>query len=235
MKKSYIIIAVVIAIMIIAMGIYAVVNNNKKDEEKRKNTNEESNSISGNIEKNQVENTQTNNESEENNMYSTGKHHAEIVVKNYGTIALELDADVAPITVENFANLVNEGFYNGLTFHRIISGFMIQGGDPLGNGTGGSSKTIKGEFASNGVKNSISHVRGTISMARSSMPNSASSQFFIVHKDSTFLDGQYAAFGTVTSGMEVVDKICADTAVEDDNGTVAKNNQPVIEKITMID
>lgn len=238
MKKSYIIIAVVIAIMIIAMGIYAVVNNNQKDEGKRENienTNEESNSINGNIEKNQVGNTQTNNESGENNMYSTGKHHAEIVVKNYGTIALELDANVAPITVENFANLVNEGFYNGLTFHRIISGFMIQGGDPLGNGTGGSSKTIKGEFASNGVKNSISHVRGTISMARSSMPNSASSQFFIVHKDSTFLDGQYAAFGTVTSGMDVVDKICADTAVEDDNGTVAKNNQPVIEKITMID
>lgn len=238
MKKSYIIIAVVIAIMIIAMGIYAVVNNNQKDEGKRENienTNEESNSINGNIEKNQVGNTQTNNESGENNMYSTGKHHAEIVVKNYGTIALELDADVAPITVENFANLVNEGFYNGLTFHRIISGFMIQGGDPLGNGTGGSSKTIKGEFASNGVKNSISHVRGTISMARSSMPNSASSQFFIVHKDSTFLDGQYAAFGTVTSGMEVVDKICAETTVEDDNGTVEKNNQPVIEKITMID
>lgn len=235
MKKSYIIIAVVIAIMIIAMGIYAVVNNNKKDEEKRKNTNEESNSISGNIEKNQVENTQTNNESGENKMYSTGKHHAEIVVKNYGTIALELDADVAPITVENFANLVNEGFYNGLTFHRIISGFMIQGGDPLGNGIGGSSKTIKGEFASNGVKNSISHVRGTISMARSSMPNSASSQFFIVHKDSTFLDGQYAAFGTVTSGMDVVDKICEDTVVEDNNGTVAAKNQPIIEKITMID
>ena len=238
MKKSYIIIAVVIAIMIIAMGIYAVVNNNQKDEGKRKNienTNEESNSTSGNIEKNQVENTQTNNESGEGKMYSTGKHHAEIVVKNYGTIALELDADVAPITVENFANLVNEGFYNGLTFHRIISGFMIQGGDPLGNGTGGSSKTIKGEFASNGVKNSISHVRGTISMARSSMPNSASSQFFIVHQDSTFLDGQYAAFGTVTSGMDVVDKICEDTVVEDNNGTVAAKNQPIIEKITMID
>ena len=238
MKKSYIIIAVVIAIMIIAMGIYAVVNNNQKDEGKRENienTNEESNSINRNIEKNQVRNTQTNNESGENNMYNTGKHHAEIVVKNYGTIALELDADVAPITVENFANLVNEGFYNGLTFHRIISGFMIQGGDPLGNGTGGSSKTIKGEFASNGVKNSISHVRGTISMARSSMPNSASSQFFIVHKDSTFLDGQYAAFGTVTSGMDVVDKICEDTVVEDNNGTVAAKNQPIIEKITMID
>ena len=238
MKKSYIIIAVVIAIMIIAMGIYAVVNNNQKDEGKRENienTNEESNSTSGNIEKNQVENTQTNNESGEGNMYSTGKHHAEIVVKNYGKIELELDADVAPITVENFANLVNEGFYNGLTFHRIISGFMIQGGDPLGNGTGGSSKTIKGEFTSNGVKNSISHVRGTISMARSSMPNSASSQFFIVHQDSIFLDGQYAAFGTVTSGMDVVDKICEDTVVEDNNGTVAAKNQPIIEKITMID
>ena len=235
MKKSYIIIAVVIAIMIIAMGIYAVVNNNQKDEEKRENTNNEVNSINENVEENQVANTQTNNESEENNMYSTGKHHAEIVVKNYGTISLELDADIAPITVENFANLVNEGFYNGLTFHRIISGFMIQGGDPLGNGTGGSSKTIKGEFASNGVKNSISHVRGTISMARSSMPNSASSQFFIVHKDSTFLDGQYAAFGTVTSGMDVVDKICEDTVVEDNNGTVAAKNQPIIEKITMID
>ena len=159
----------------------------------------------------------------------------EIEMENGDVMKGELYPEVAPITVENFANLVNEGFYNGLTFHRIISGFMIQGGDPLGNGTGGSSKTIKGEFASNGVKNSISHVRGTISMARSSMPNSASSQFFIVHQDSTFLDGKYAAFGTVTSGMEVVDKICADTAVKDDNGTVAKNNQPVIEKITIID
>ena len=245
MKKSYIIIAVVVVIMLAAIGIYAVINSNSqsKKQSKENSTNIEGttnteNSTKENNTENKAENIQNNqisNESEENNMYSTGKHHAKIVVKNYGTIALELDADVAPITVENFANLVNEGFYNGLTFHRIISGFMIQGGDPLGNGTGGSSKTIKGEFASNGVKNSISHVRGTISMARSSMPNSASSQFFIVHKDSTFLDGQYAAFGTVTSGMEVVDKICADTAVEDDNGTVEKNNQPVIEKITMID
>ncbi|PWM83110.1 MAG: peptidylprolyl isomerase [Clostridium sp.] len=247
MKKSYIIIAVVVVIMLAAIGVCAIINNNSQNKKQSEGnsinledtTNTESSTNENNLEsENQIANTQnnqTNNESEENNMYSTGKHHAKIVVKNYGTIALELDADVAPITVENFANLVNEGFYNGLTFHRIISGFMIQGGDPLGNGTGGSSKTIKGEFASNGVKNSISHVRGTISMARSSMPNSASSQFFIVHKDSTFLDGQYAAFGTVTSGMEVVDKICAETAVEDDNGTVAKNNQPVIEKITMID
>ena len=245
MKKSYIIIGVVVVVMLAAIGIYAVINSNsqskKQLEENSTNiegtTNTENSAKENNTEnKNEnIQNNQISNESEENNMYSTGKHHAEIVVKNYGTIALELDADVAPITVENFANLVNEGFYNGLTFHRIISGFMIQGGDPLGNGTGGSSKTIKGEFASNGVKNSISHVRGTISMARSSMPNSASSQFFIVHQDSTFLDGKYAAFGTVTSGMEVVDKICADTAVEDDNGTVAKNNQPVIEKITIID
>lgn len=245
MKKSYIIIGMVVIVMLVAIGIYAVINSNSqsKKQSKENSTNIEGttnteNSTKENNTENKAENIQNNqisNESEENNMYSTGKHHAEIVVKNYGTIALELDADVAPITVENFANLVNEGFYNGLTFHRIISGFMIQGGDPLGNGIGGSSKTIKGEFASNGVKNSISHVRGTISMARSSMPNSASSQFFIVHKDSTFLDGQYAAFGTVTSGMEVVDKICDETAVEDDNGTVAKNNQPVIEKITMID
>lgn len=245
MKKSYIIIGVVVVVMLAAIGIYAVINSNsqskKQLEENSTNiegtTNTENSTKENNTEnKNKnIQNNQISNESEENNMYSTGKHHAEIVVKNYGTIALELDADVAPITVENFANLVNDGFYNGLTFHRIISGFMIQGGDPLGNGTGGSSKTIKGEFASNGVKNSISHVRGTISMARSSMPNSASSQFFIVHQDSTFLDGKYAAFGTVTSGMEVVDKICADTAVEDNNGTVAKNNQPVIEKITIID
>ena len=245
MKKSYIIIGVVVVVMLVAIGIYAVINSNsqskKQLEENSTNiegtTNTENSTKENNTENKDeyIQNNQISNESEENNMYSTGKHHAEIVVKNYGTIALELDSDVAPITVENFANLVNEGFYNGLTFHRIISGFMIQGGDPLGNGTGGSSKTIKGEFASNGVKNSISHVRGTISMARSSMPNSASSQFFIVHQDSTFLDGKYAAFGTVTSGMEVVDKICADTAVEDDNGTVAKNNQPVIEKITIID
>ena len=179
-------------------------------------------------------NTQVENE-EEKSMYSTGKHHAEIVVKDYGTISLELDADVAPITVANFAKLANEGFYNGLTFHRIISGFMIQGGDPLGNGMGGSDQTIKGEFAVNGVKNSISHVRGTISMARSNSYNSASSQFFIVHEDSTFLDGQYAGFGKVTSGIEIVDKICEDVKVEDDNGTVLEENQPVIEKVTMVD
>lgn len=165
----------------------------------------------------------------------SGKHHIKIKVKDYGTISVELDADVAPITVTNFVDLAKDGFYDGLTFHRIISGFMIQGGDPLGNGTGGSDKTIKGEFSENGVENSISHVRGTISMARSQDYDSASSQFFIMHKDNPGLDGQYAAFGTVTKGMEVVDKICEDTQVEDENGTVAAENQPVIKSIKAID
>lgn len=165
----------------------------------------------------------------------SGLHHVEIAVENYGTIALELDADTAPITVTNFINLAKEGFYDGLTFHRIISGFMIQGGDPLGNGTGGSENTIKGEFSSNGVENNISHVRGVISMARSQIKDSASSQFFIVHQDSPHLDGAYAAFGHVTEGIEIVDQICADTKVEDNNGSVDPENQPVITSITVID
>ena len=153
-----------------------------------------------------------------------------ITMENGDVIKAELYPQIAPNTVNNFISLINKGFYDGLIFHRVIKGFMIQGGDPLGNGTGGSSKTIKGEFASNGVKNSISHVRGVISMARSSDYNSASSQFFIVQKDTTSLDGQYAAFGKVISGMDVVDKI-AKVKVEDDNGTVSKENQPVIESI----
>ena len=161
----------------------------------------------------------------------SGKINAEINIKDYGVIKLELDADSAPITVTNFVNLVNDKFYDGLTFHRIIDGFMIQGGDPLGNGTGGSEKTIKGEFKNNGVENNISHTRGTISMARSQANDSASSQFFIVQSDSTFLDGSYAGFGHITSGIEIVDKICKDTKTEDDNGTVKKENQPVIESI----
>lgn len=173
------------------------------------------------------------NDEKENENLLTGKHYVEITVKDYGKIDLELDADVAPITVTNFINLVNDNFYDGLTFHRIIDGFMIQGGDPLGNGTGGSDKTIKGEFSDNGVNNSISHVRGVISMARSNSYDSASSQFFIVHEDSTFLDGKYAAFGKVTSGMDIVDKL-AKVKVEDDNGTVSKENQPIIESIKVI-
>lgn len=165
----------------------------------------------------------------------SGIHHAEIQVKEYGTITVELDADAAPVTVTNFVNLAKDGFYDGLTFHRIMDGFMIQGGDPNGDGTGGADETIKGEFSSNGVGNEISHTRGTISMARAQDPDSASSQFFIVHEDSTFLDGEYAAFGHVTSGIEIVDQICKDVPAEDDNGTVKAENQPVIEKITVTD
>lgn len=164
-----------------------------------------------------------------------GIHHAEIDIKDYGVISVELDGDTAPITVQNFMDLANSGFYDNLTFHRIISGFMIQGGDPDGNGTGGSDKNIKGEFKSNGVENDISHVRGVISMARSMDNDSASSQFFIMHQDGTYLDGQYAAFGHVTSGIEIVDQICADTPVVDDNGTVEAANQPVINCVKIID
>ena len=165
----------------------------------------------------------------------SGTHHAEIVVKDYGTISVELDADTAPISVTNFVNLANEGFYDGLTFHRIIDGFMIQGGDPNGNGSGGSGETIKGEFSNNDVENDLSHTRGAISMARSQDYDSASSQFFIVQSDSTYLDGDYACFGYVTDGMTIVDQICEDTPTQDDNGTVDKDDQPVIETVNIID
>ena len=165
----------------------------------------------------------------------SGLHHVEIDVQDYGTIAVELDADTAPISVTNFIDLANSGFYNGLTFHRIIDGFMIQGGDPEGTGRGGSGTNIIGEFSANGYVNNISHERGVISMARSQSYNSASSQFFIVQTNSPSLDGQYAAFGHVTSGMEIVDQICVDTPVTDNNGTVLAENQPVITEIRVID
>lgn len=164
-----------------------------------------------------------------------GIHHAEIKIQDMGTITVELDGDAAPITVQNFMDLAESGFYDGLTFHRIINGFMMQGGDPNGDGTGGSEQNIKGEFAENGVENDLSHTRGTISMARAQDMDSASSQFFIVHQDSTYLDGQYACFGYVTDGMDIVDDICENTPVEDSNGTVLPENQPVMESITIID
>ena len=161
------------------------------------------------------------------------KYSADINIKDYGTVKVELDEGIAPRTVQNFVKLANEGFYNGLTFHRIIDGFMIQGGDPEGTGAGGSDETVYGEFSSNGFNNTLSHKEGVISMARSQDPNSASSQFFIVESDSTFLDGQYAGFGHVTEGMDIVHKIAEDAKPTDDNGTIKKDEQPVIESITI--
>lgn len=167
--------------------------------------------------------------------YASGTHHATIEVESYGAIKLELDADVAPATVANFAKLAGEGFYDGLTFHRIIEGFMVQGGDPNGNGTGGSDEKIVGEFSDNGHPNSISHVRGTISMARSQAYNSASSQIFIMQADTPSLDGQYAAFGHVTEGMDVVDAMCEAARPTDNNGTIAAADQPRIASVKMDD
>ena len=152
-----------------------------------------------------------------------------IEVKGFGTIMVELDKEAAPKTVENFEKLVSEGFYDGLTFHRIIKGFMIQGGDPLGNGTGDSKIKIPGEFKSNGWDNPISHKRGVISMARAQNPNSASCQFFIVHEDSEFLDGDYAAFGHVTEGMDVVDAIASVDTYPND----MPSKKVVIKKISL--
>lgn len=167
--------------------------------------------------------------------YASGTHHATIEVEGYEAIKLELDADVAPVTVANFAKLAGEGFYDGLTFHRIIEGFMVQGGDPNGNGTGGSDEKIVGEFSDNGHPNSISHVRGTISMARSQAYNSASSQFFIMQADTPSLDGQYAAFGHVTEGMDVIDAMCEAARPTDNNGTIAAADQPRIASVKMDD
>ncbi len=162
--------------------------------------------------------------------------HIQIEVRDYGTIQADLYPHVAPVTVDNFVSLINEGFYNGLTFHRVIESFMIQGGDPLGNGRGGSDESITGEFSNNGFENMLSHGPGVLSMARAGNDNdSASSQFFIVHTDAAFLDGDYAAFGMVTKGMDVIDAIAENTPVEDENGTVLSENQPVIESIIVIE
>ena len=232
-KKIIIIIIGIIVIIGIVLGLIISSNINKSSKENENRIENVTTTSSTNKKENIEEKNEK--EKEKSIMYNSGIHHAIINVKNYGVIKLELYSDIAPITVSNFAKLVNEGFYDGLTFHRIIDGFMIQGGDPEGTGFGGSKETIKGEFKVNGINNNISHERGVISMARSTAYNSASSQFFIVQKDSTFLDGQYAGFGKVTEGIEIVDKICNDTKVEDTNGTVLKENQPIIEKIVMTD
>lgn len=161
-------------------------------------------------------------------------YYADIDIADYGTVTVKLDQEAAPVTVANFVNLAQNGFYDGLTFHRIIEGFMMQGGDPNGDGTGGSDQNIVGEFSENGYDNPLSHTRGAISMARSNDYNSASSQFFIVHEDNTeSLDGKYAAFGYVTDGMDIVDEICESAEPTDGNGTIAAEDQPVINSITI--
>ena len=159
--------------------------------------------------------------------------YADIEIENYGTITVALDKTSAPVTVDNFINLAESGFYDGLTFHRIMEGFMMQGGDPKGDGSGGADSKIVGEFKQNGYENNISHTRGAISMARAMAYDSASSQFFIVHEDSTFLDGTYAGFGYVTEGMDIVDQICEEAVPTDNNGTIPKEAQPVIKTITI--
>ena len=165
------------------------------------------------------------------------KPRVAINIKDYGQITVELEPSQAPITVDNFLKLVNDGFYDGLTFHRIMEGFMMQGGDPEGTGMGGAEEQIKGEFSDNGVDNTLSHTRGTISMARSQPMDSASSQFFIMHADNKGLDGQYAAFGHVIEGMDVVDAVCTDSTavVTDNNGTVPPESQPIITSIKVLE
>jgi peptidyl-prolyl cis-trans isomerase B (cyclophilin B) len=169
------------------------------------------------------------------NGFDSGLHHATIEVEGLGTMQLELNATNTPITVSNFAQLAMEGFYDGLTFHRVKEGVMIQGGDPNGNGTGGAPRKIKGEFYQNGITNAIQHKRGVISMARGNDLDSASSQFFIMQQDDEGMDGRYAAFGRVTDGIEVVDAIVEQTPVQDSNGTVAGEDQPRITSIRMVD
>ena len=158
----------------------------------------------------------------------TGKHEVEINIKNYGAITLEIDADSAPLTASNFLNLVKKGFYDNLTIYRAIDGFAIYGGDPNKDGTGTSGETITGEFTSNGYNNTLGHVRGAIGMARGVNKNSASCQFFILQNDARYLDGEFAIFGSVTSGMEVVDRIASTTPVTGSDGHITVDNQPVI-------
>nr|WP_295045176.1 peptidylprolyl isomerase [Ruminococcus sp.] len=218
-KKAWIVISAVAVFLVAVIVVFVITSNKSNGSAGATNDSASASNVSATIGESQ----------------SKGTHHAEIDIKDYGVIKVELNGDVAPITVANFINLANSHFYDGLTFHRIIDGFMMQGGDPLGNGTGGSENTIKGEFSQNGVENNLSHTRGAISMARSTDMDSASSQFFIVQSDSTYLDGQYACFGYVTDGMDIVDEICKNAVTTDSNGSVSAENQPVINSITITD
>lgn len=230
-KKSVIVISVIAGIVVLALivlGIFAItMNGNNNDSSATTETTSTTAAV--------AETTVAEEASYIDTADISGKHHAEIDIKDYGKISVELDADSAPISVQNFMNLAENGFYNGLTFHRIIKDFMMQGGDPLGTGSGGSDQNIKGEFTSNGVDNPLSNTRGAIAMARSTDYNSASSQFFIVQKDSTNLDGQYAVFGYVTDGMDIVDEICNNVVNTDNNGAVESDKRPIINTIKIID
>lgn len=218
-KKAWIVISAVAVFLVAVIVVFVITSNKSNGSAGATNDSASASNVSATIGESQAK----------------GTHHAEIDIKDYGVIKVELNGDVAPITVANFINLANSHFYDGLTFHRIIDGFMMQGGDPLGNGTGGSENAIKGEFSQNGVENNLSHTRGAISMARSTDMDSASSQFFIVQSDSTYLDGQYACFGYVTDGMDIVDEICKNAVTTDSNGSVSAENQPVINSITITD
>ena len=218
-KKAWIVISAVAVFLVAVIVVFVITSNKSNGSAGATNDSASASNVSATIGESQAK----------------GTHHAEINIKDYGVIKVELNGDVAPITVANFINLANSHFYDGLTFHRIIDGFMMQGGDPLGNGTGGSENTIKGEFSQNGIENNLSHTRGAISMARSTDMDSASSQFFIVQSDSTYLDGQYACFGYVTDGMDIVDEICKNAVTTDSNGSVSAENQPVINSITITD
>lgn len=218
-KKAWIVISAVAVFLVAVIVVFVITSNKSNGSAGATNDSASASNVSATIGESQAK----------------GTHHAEINIKDYGVIKVELNGDVAPITVANFINLANSHFYDGLTFHRIIDGFMMQGGDPLGNGTGGSENTIKGEFSQNGVENNLSHTRGAISMARSTDMDSASSQFFIVQSDSTYLDGQYACFGYVTDGMDIVDEICKNAVTTDSNGSVSAENQPIINSITITD
>lgn len=222
-NKVALVLAVVAAVLVIVC-VAAFILNNKKDNSRTDVTDGQA---SGNKEAS----------SDNGGMpaVTSEDYFADIDIKDYGIITVKLDGEAAPVTVKNFVSLAKEGFYDGLTFHRIIEGFMMQGGDPEGTGMGGSKKTIVGEFPNNGYDNKLSHTRGAISMARSNSYNSASSQFFIVHQDSLALDGDYAVFGYVTEGIEVVDAVCSDAQPVDSNGFIAPEAQPVINSITIRD
>lgn len=159
-------------------------------------------------------------------------YYADLEIQDFGTVTLRLDQSAAPRTAENFVTLAESGFYNGLTFHRLAEGMFLQGGDPNGNGTGGSGTTIPGEFSDNGWDNPLSHTRGAVSMVRGQDPDSASSQFLIILEDSVWMDGQYAVFATVCAGMEQIDEICKNAAPGED-GAIDPARQPVITSITI--